>query len=1416
MLAFRSTVVCEGGLNLWDSDGYPTSCFVDLWLPLALLAGIFLSVPIQFAWKILIGGTNTYEPVPTSDEDGALDSEQDAIVVTSGTSPESFWPLIQTTLVLGGIIVFGVRLLFGTYTERGGEHELLSALLNLFAWLAFWIIRIRSSTSLSDTAVFFFTSFNTVAAVLKLESYRNLDDDNITALEASAIAQVVVSALLLVTWGLGALCHLNERHELLSRRERTNPDVPLPSLETRVSWFEQAIFAWVTPLLLRGERRPLEKTDVWALNPKDRAVLSHRLFVSHAGHQGAQVFHALYIMIRHILGWQVFFGLLCGLLEFTGPFFLNRIVKYLESKPESQQLPGQGQDGDDTNAMRSVPWLYIFGLLIGSMVRTVADNRAYLLGRRIGLRVKGALISQIYAKVLRRRQHGGKAASADADADAGNGAGGAATGGGNAEQDAAQPAQSHEESDSATIGELQTLFSVDVDKIAEFSAYVQNLVGVPLQLVVALGSLYALLGWSALFGVGLMIVYLPLQSFTGGMIQKRQRVLMKKTDSRVTLVNEMLQGIRMIKYFHFEPKFADKINARRSEELYVALQGGTLNATIVFTALSLFSLLKGPLYMFPMIINRVLELRVSLERIGKLMREDESAAQRQATIGFGGDASFGWSSDDTKFHLRDINITFKPGGLNVVIGRLAAERLPHVHHGTTRLEMYTKSGVVMKPDSTAYVAQSAWLQSDTIRANIKFGATVDDSLYRNVLRACALERDLKAFDQGDLTQIGERGVRIQLARATLFSLVNGPSTVVCLDDVLSAHTRILVTHATGLVVPEADHIVVLDQGRVVAQGSLAECRMQLAGSELAKLLETTGDDDASSRGSNREKPREGAVPGESWSTTVVKQEGKDEDTSNLIEEEEAQTGSVPLSVYKLYFVSAGGIAFWVCIVGLQMLLHFLGVAGDNVLRLWATAPMTSGLSYLGTYAAFGAAQLFMAYWFPIFEFYGSIRASRTLHDKLIASVLRAPIAALVLVAFVAPTFLFFLPPVFWAYWQVAKRYLASSRELKRFDSITRSPIYSAFDETLNGVPTIRAFGQVNRFMRDMYQRVDTNHAPWWLMWMANRWLNIRTEAIDASLLFCASIAVVVGVRLGLLDAGWAGLALTYALGIGESVLWLTRIQSYLEMSMNSVQRVDEFCHLPQEAPVLTAYPTSDKLALDHITFNVPAASKVAIVGRTGSGKSSMAATLFRMWEPLSGHIVIDGVDTREIGLGDLRSRMTIIPQDPTLFTGTIRQNLDMFQEHSDAELRSALDRVNLTSVSLDDQVHEGAVNWSVGTRQLIALARAFVRSSKILVLDESSASVDNLADQWIQHALRQEFRQSTVLCIAHRLRTVIDMDLAVVLSHGKVVEMGTPWELLQKPAGDAGAHFRKMCEESGEWEYLLAAAKAAEETRAKA
>ena len=414
------------------------------------------------------------------------------------------------------------------------------------------------------------------------------------------------------------------------------------------------------------------------------------------------------------------------------------------------------------------------------------------------------------------------------------------------------------------------------------------------------------------------------------------------------------------------------------------------------------------------------------------------------------------------------------------------------------------------------------------------------------------------------------------------------------------------------------------------------------------------------------------------------------------------------------------------------------------------------------------------------------------------------VSTLLLLAGTAYLSVLALIPLLIAFYYLQGYYRASSREIKRMDSISRSPIYAHFTQVQEGIDTVLAFNKTEFVTSQIADLID-NHIRFNLAQMScNRWLGIRLEFYGGAIVLVTALFIV-NARDSL-AVGIAGLALSTALQVTGGLGGIVRVGAMLENSLNSVERAHEYAltdtenifgqsgvHPPAGWPklgsitydsVVAVYSSSRiKPVLNNVSFTISGGEKIGIIGRTGAGKTSLVLTLFRILEIQSGTISIDGVDISKIPLKELRRVLGIIPQDPIVFEGTVRENIDPFKSYSDSEISAALADAYLTNVKLDHALVQGGKNLSAGQRQQICLARVLLRRPKILVLDEATSSLDSVTDNLVVETIRNEFKLSTVITIAHRLHTVMDSDLLIALDSGEIAEIGSPTELIDKPNG---------------------------------
>ncbi|XP_019519396.1 PREDICTED: multidrug resistance-associated protein 4 [Hipposideros armiger] len=963
------------------------------------------------------------------------------------------------------------------------------------------------------------------------------------------------------------------------------------------------------------------------------------------------------------------------------------------------------------------------------------------------------------------------------------------------------------------------------------------------------------------------------------------------TDVRIRTMNEVITGIRIIKMYAWEKSFADLItNLRRKEiskvlrssylrgmnlaSFFVAskiiifmtftvyvLLGNVITASRVFVAVTLYGAVRLTVTLFfPSAIERVSEAVVSIRRIKNFLLLDE-IKQRNAQLPSDGktivhvqDFTAFWDKASETPTLQSLSFTVRPGDLLVVVGPVGAGKSSLLN--AVLGELPPSQGLVNVHGRIAYVSQQPWVFSGTVRSNILFGKKYEKERYEQVIKACALKKDLQLLEDGDLTVIGDRGSTLsggQKARVNLARAVYQDADIYLLDDPLSAvdaevgkhlfqlcicqtlyeKITILVTHQLQYL-KAASQILILKDGKMVQKGTYTE--FLKSGVDFGSLLKKENEEAEQPSMPESPTPRNRTFSESSvWSQQSSRPSLKDgapetqaiENIQGTATEESRSEGKIGLKAYKNY-ITAG--THWFIIIFLILANATAQVAyvlQDWWLSYWANEQRALNITvngkgnvtekldlnwYLGIYSGLTIATVIFGIARSLLVFYVLVNSSQALHNRMFESILKAPV-------------LFFdRNPV----GRILNRF---SKDIGHMDDLlpltfldfiqpARSPVFSHLSSSLQGLWTIRAHKTEERFQELFDAHQDLHSEAWFLFLTTSRWFAVRLDAI------CAIFVIVVAfgslILAKTLDAGQVGLALSYALTLMGTFQWCVRQSAEVENMMISVERVMEYTDLEKEAPweypkrpppawphegvivfdnVNFTYSLDGPVVLKHLTALIKSREKVGIVGRTGAGKSSLISALFRLSEP-EGKIWIDKILTTEIGLHDLRKKMSIIPQEPVLFTGTMRKNLDPFNEHTDEELWNALKEVQLKEAiedlpgKMDTELAESGSNFSVGQRQLVCLARAILRKNRILIIDEATANVDLRTDELIQKKIREKFAQCTVLTIAHRLNTIIDSDKIMVLDSGRLKEYDEPYVLLQ----DKESLFYKMVQQLGKAE----------------
>ncbi|GAA6024648.1 hypothetical protein JCM8202_000420 [Rhodotorula sphaerocarpa] len=1458
-------------------------------------------------------------------------------------------------------------------------------------------------------------------------------------------------ALLLVCVGLEALAFLQfgsiPRCAPLLHPTSRKPIVSLPSC----SPISYILFAWISPVLrssyqvdiISEETLPSLPATDRAKNGWDRIRASEHLMDAAPKGWNALLWR-LVVVNQRLFIWQIILSAMNAVLYYAPAFFLQKLVHFLETREE------RAERGDT-----SLHWGYVYcvGLLMGSVFETLVSGQLWFVSNSmLSTRIRVQLNSLIFNKTLRRKDVSGISnvrtrASATSSDDEGS----------DAESDEV------DEGDAVTApvfkskNSVTNLFAIDSERVSDFVTWSSSLYDAPIEILIGTIFLYGLIGYAALIGISVAIFFLPLNNWASRSFTVTQDRLMATRDRRVSLMNEVLSSIRMIKFYAFERAFEKRILAARSDELAalrynyfleVSFQGiwtispilcvlvsfwaytspflmnRVLTPSTAFAALAVWNELRFALNVVPDILQSALQSLVSLRRMEAYLRMpeiehlppvDDSANDEppqtppdvadEEPVRFE-HATITWPSDQTDaekeavaeddaveqvktFELQDLSIDFPKGALTLVCGRLGSGKTllllsllgeVDVLEGSVTCPRSSPSAIALPsldwdsylternwiaPGHVAFVPQTAWLQNASIRNNICFGLPFREDRYKATLEACSLLSDMAILEDGDQTEIGEKGINLsggQKARVSLARAVYSRASLLLLDDILSAvdahtaahiyerclkgpllagRTVILVSHHVQITAAGAALVITLANGRVAFQGNAEEFLESdgykaIAGGDdkdgLDDLPQTPGEIKkpfparkpslASTPSAASFKPRSFAqvaahaanktLPPSSSTEVTSASEGGDDDESDsdptidgdepkmngkllstpakapaaekkprkLVEEESRAVGRVSGAVWKLYLGMMGGILFWFCFAVIFAGAKLSDVAQTWWLGVWAGASdnpeqARSTNYYLVLYAILSVTAVVIEtlQWFVLYS--GTLRVSSKLHERLLHAVLRAPlrwfdsqalgrivnrfskdlegidatlpdnlgrslmyflgvITTLTVVATSAPTFLIGFAILFVAYYHHAKLFAHSAREFRRLDSVSKSPLFSVYTEAIAGVAVIRAFGSSARFMALMLERATTNVTFYWYLWGTNRWLSMRFSLLSALVVgLTGYVLIAAGDKM---DAALAGFTLTFALNISNDILFLVRRYTSLELSMVAVERLKEFSEIKQEAAEIVEprppahWPQGhievNKLriryapelpdVLQDLTFSVKAGEKIGIVGSTGCGKSTLAASFFRFVEAHSGSIVVDGIDISKIGLLDLRSRLTIVPQDPVILSGSLRSTLDMFEQYEDAEIFDALRRVHLIreeenpdaqedganrSVfwNLDAEVAEGGANFSTGQRQLLCMARALLKRNRVLLLDEATASTDHETDELITQTIRSEFSDSTLLVIAHRLRTIIDFDKVLLLDKGRLIEYESPAKLLEDPA----SRFYALCRATGKREFAI-------------
>ncbi len=1033
------------------------------------------------------------------------------------------------------------------------------------------------------------------------------------------------------------------------------------------------------------------------------------------------------------------------------------------------------------------------------------------------------------------------------------------------------------------VGDIVNYMSADSDAIADGCITTIDLGNAVLLLVGCTITLFIYLGWSAAVALVVMGLLIPVTNHLSKSFTHISDRMMAYRDQRMTVMTQVLNAIRVVKYFAWEKSVLAEVNEVRQKEinsryelaqaeifwgliytsissivLFAALlthilRGFEVDLALIFTCISIFSIMEDHFGGLSRFISRFINILVSSDRITAFLQSDTiEKIENEKSKEF-------LKIDGLKFHYSNehrvidhLDLTLENGQALAIVGPVGSGKstLLHLLMG----ELKPTHGQIFFSDemnSKAYVSQDAYIVNSTLRENIIFGkAGLTDFHIAEALKMTALEYDLMAWPSGLETEIGEKGVnlsggqkqRVSLARAYL-----ADASLILLDDPLSAvdphtekwlsdallfgawknKTRIVVTHRLSSL-KRFDQILFIENGETFL-GTYDE--LLLKSRSFQKFLKTHDENVLKELTSAHQM----SIGQANLAATG--------DSSRITQDEDRSIGAVDKTVYRDYLKALGGFG-----KNQQMILTllFLGaisvVASPLIQKLWLSQAQNlkgfSALQIILVYGILGLLTMVISFFSNSFWSKRGIEAGKLFHDRMLKAVLATPIRffdstpvgrilqrfsrdmesvdiqlqwsfdhtihaffhitmSFLLIIFVLPLVIFFMIPIFWFYYRVQNDYRRVAREVKRLDSTARSPRYAHFKETLQGLYVIRAFGQSAWAMDQFYSKLTYSVEMSRTHFMVNRWFSAKLPLIGAAISVVTAMMIVFSSRYGLISAGTAGLATVYAIDFWRHLNWGVRIFTDLESRLTSVERLQFYAQLPPEKdvigePVVTSefWPENCELefrnvslryaphlpqVLKNVSFKVPTGARVGLVGRTGSGKSTVFQSVYRFVDIESGAILLNQVSIHQVPLEKLRRHLAVIPQDPALFMGTLRGNIDRYAQAADDEIWDVLRKVSLENFvrklpgQLLFQVAENGANLSQGQRQLICLARALLMRVKIVFLDEATASVDVETDAIVQKVIQDSLDGMTLVTIAHRLSTLDGYDMIIELRSGEIV-----------------------------------------------
>ncbi|XP_077565514.1 ATP-binding cassette sub-family C member 9 isoform X2 [Stigmatopora nigra] len=1250
-----------------------------------------------------------------------------------------------------------------------------------------------------------------------------------TAYEVSPLQlRFCITVLLVVLYGLLMGVEINviriRKYVFFANPQKVKPPEDLQDLGVRflqpfVNLLSKATYWWMNPLIMGAHKRPIELKKIGKLPIAMRALTNYlRLKDAYEDQRTAEnpeqapsIWRSVYRAFGRPILLSSTFRYLADVLGFAGPLCILGIVKNLtldEDKGSTSVEIRKKYFGVhfmlSTELLQNPSVLAVLLFLALVLQRTFLQA-SYYVTIETGINLRGALLAMIYNKILRL-------------------------------------STSTMSMGEMTLGQINNLVAIETNQLMWFLFLCPNLWAMPVQIVVGVVLLYGLLGCSALVGASVIVLLAPVQYLIATKLADMQKSTLEHSTDRLKKTSEILKGIKLLKLYAWENIFCHSVEDTRAKELdslktfaFYTSMSIFMNAAIpiaavlvtfvmhnfmthaelspakAFATLALFNILVTPLFLLSTVVRFAVKALVSVQKLGEFLQSDQ----------IGDD---GWRNGDAPL-APDLTET-RPGATKAVSRkqprRYQMDAYEQPSRRQTRPSETEDVAVKDDPFSALDIHLSDHLMQDGI---LKF---LQDDKRTVVLVTHKLQylihadwiiamKDGSVLREGTLKDIQTHDVELYDHWKTLMNRQ---------DQELEKDI-------------EQDSQTTLERKTLRRAFYPREAKNQVDDEDEEEEEEEEDEDNLST---TTNQGRRSKVPWKvCWcylssggffmvflmmSCKLLKHSvivaidywlaiwTSDHSNATMVRAPNGTCQVQPaISSYALdkdffnlmVFVGLCAAGITLCLIT-SLTVEFLGLSAatnlhHNLLNKIIHAPLRF----------FDIT--------PLGQILNRFSADTNIIDQHIPPTLESLtrstllcLSAIGVISVITPYFIVALVPLAVAFYFIQKYFRVASKDLQDLDDSTQLPLLCHFSETAEGLTTIRAFRHEARFKQRMLELTDTNNTAYLFLSAANRWLEVRTDYLGAVVVLAAAGASIWGLDCGKPSGGMVGLALTYALTVTNYLNWVVRNLADLEVQMAAVKKVNSFLstesenyegsmdssQVPETWPkdgeikiqdLCVRYDPTLKAVLKHVNAFIRPGQKVGICGRTGSGKSSLSLAFFNMVDVFEGKIVIDGIDICKLPLQTLRSRLSIILQDPILFSGSIRFNLDPERTCNDERLWEALEIAQLKNMvkalpgGLDAAVTEGGENFSVGQRQLFCLARAFVRKSSILIMDEATASIDMATENILQKVVMTAFADRTVVTIAHRVHTILTADLVIVMKRGTILEYDKPETLMEREDG---------------------------------